>query len=76
MQVTESPCVQVCTIHQPTGLCLGCGRTLAEIAGWVNMSPAERRSVMDTLPDRMSAAALPPPPQAQRTGRRRLRQRG
>jgi uncharacterized protein len=75
MQVTESPCVQVCSIHQPSGLCLGCGRTLAEIARWADMAPDERRRIMDALPERMVAAALPPPPQPRRTGRRRLRER-
>jgi predicted Fe-S protein YdhL (DUF1289 family) len=75
MQVTESPCVQVCSIHQPSGLCLGCGRSLDEISRWAEMVPDERRRVMDSLPARVAAAALPPPPQAVRTGRRRLRER-
>ncbi len=75
MQVTESPCVQVCSIHQPSGLCLGCGRTIGEIARWADMSPGERRRIMDELPGRMVAAALPAPPQPRRTGRRRFRER-
>ena len=36
-----------------TGACLGCGRTLTEIAGWASMSDAERRAVMAALPARM-----------------------
>ncbi len=47
MQVTESPCIHVCTIDAPSGLCVGCGRTLDEIARWAGMSAAERRSIMD-----------------------------
>jgi predicted Fe-S protein YdhL (DUF1289 family) len=31
----------------PTGLCAGCYRTLAEIAGWIDLSAAERRAVVD-----------------------------
>ena len=32
-----------------SGLCLGCGRTLDEIAGWAEMSTKERRAVMAIL---------------------------
>jgi hypothetical protein len=38
-------------------LCIGCGRTLAEIGGWLSMTADERRRVMDNLPARR--AALP-----------------
>ncbi len=47
-----TPCVQICVIHEGTGLCTGCLRTRAEIAGWSRMSTAERRAVMDALPGR------------------------
>ena len=30
----ESPCIMVCSIHQETGWCHGCGRTVAEIMDW------------------------------------------
>ena len=29
-----SPCIDVCKIDEASGLCLGCWRTLAEIAAW------------------------------------------
>ena len=29
-----SPCVSVCRMHEPTGWCEGCLRTLDEIAFW------------------------------------------
>jgi predicted Fe-S protein YdhL (DUF1289 family) len=41
-----------------TNLCLGCGRTLPEIARWHRMERAERLAVMDTLPARMAEAGL------------------
>jgi uncharacterized protein len=50
----ESPCVKVCTLDTGAGLCLGCGRTLAEIAGWVRMSADERKRIMAELPDRLA----------------------
>ncbi len=53
----ESPCNKVCVIDAACGLCIGCGRTLAEIGGWISMTADERRRVMDELPARR--AALP-----------------
>ena len=49
----ETPCVNICLLDPATGTCLGCGRTLAEIASWASMSDAERRAVMAVLPARM-----------------------
>jgi predicted Fe-S protein YdhL (DUF1289 family) len=49
----ETPCVNVCLLDDETGLCVGCGRTIQEIAGWAALSDAERRAIMATLPARM-----------------------
>ncbi|WP_406855980.1 DUF1289 domain-containing protein [Alsobacter sp. KACC 23698] len=76
MEITESPCVQVCVIDPAARLCVGCGRTIDEISRWAAMSAAERRSVMEELPARIAGADLPAPATPVRTGRRRLRQRG
>ena len=46
----ESPCVKICTLDARSGLCLGCGRTIDEIARWTAMSAAERARVMGELP--------------------------
>jgi uncharacterized protein len=51
----ESPCVKICTLDARSGLCLGCGRTIDEIARWSAMSAAERRRVMGELPARLAA---------------------
>ena len=56
----ESPCIQVCVVDIRSGLCSGCGRTLAEIASWSSLTPAERRKIMDRLPERLRAAAVAP----------------
>lgn len=50
-----SPCVKICTLDAQAGLCLGCGRTLAEIAGWIRMSGDERAQIMAELPARLAA---------------------
>jgi predicted Fe-S protein YdhL (DUF1289 family) len=56
----DTPCIAVCMIDPRSNLCLGCGRTLPEIARWHRMDSAERQAVMATLPQRMADAGLPP----------------
>lgn len=51
----ESPCVKICTLDARLGLCLGCGRTIDEIARWTAMSPSERSRIMIELPARLAA---------------------
>ena len=52
----ESPCVKTCTLDARSGLCLGCGRTIDEIARLTDMSAAERARVMYELPARRAPA--------------------
>jgi uncharacterized protein len=47
-----SPCNDVCRIDEHSGRCLGCCRTLDEIARWSTMSDARKRAVLDALPER------------------------
>jgi predicted Fe-S protein YdhL (DUF1289 family) len=54
-----SPCVSVCEMDYDTGLCKGCFRTLAEIAGWCGFSDEERLDVIAKLRERRG---LPPRP--------------
>jgi predicted Fe-S protein YdhL (DUF1289 family) len=51
----ETPCVKICTLDARSGLCLGCGRTIDEIADWGRMSDAERRRIMAELPARVAS---------------------
>jgi predicted Fe-S protein YdhL (DUF1289 family) len=51
----ESPCIKTCTLDAHSGLCLGCGRSIDEIARWIAMSTAERARVVDELPARLAA---------------------
>jgi predicted Fe-S protein YdhL (DUF1289 family) len=44
-----SPCIGVCFIDQPSGLCRGCYRSLAEIAGWLEMTPEEKLAALAQL---------------------------
>ena len=47
-----SPCIRVCRIEPDTGFCVGCQRTLPEIARWGAMSDAERQLVLAHLQHR------------------------
>ena len=63
-----SPCVSVCRLDDATGLCVGCLRTLDEIAAWSVLDDAARRSVLAAIERRRArppaAAATWPAPEA------------
>jgi hypothetical protein len=43
----------VCKLDAATGWCLGCGRSGEEIAEWIDLSGARKRSLLAALPDRL-----------------------
>jgi uncharacterized protein len=51
----ESPCTKICTLDARSGLCLGCGRTIDEIARWAVMSADKRARIMAELPARRAS---------------------
>ena len=51
----ETPCEKICVLDPPSGLCRGCGRTLAEIERWTALNSGERARVMAELPGRLAA---------------------
>jgi predicted Fe-S protein YdhL (DUF1289 family) len=51
-QPIATPCVGICIVDGESGLCLGCFRTLPEIAGWAALSDAERSQIMAGLASR------------------------
>jgi hypothetical protein len=52
----STPCVNVCILDPLSALCIGCGRTTAEIAAWATMSETERIAVMAGLAQRLTEA--------------------
>jgi len=50
----DSPCVNICIVHPQANICAGCFRTIDEISGWSNMSPAQREEIVKELPNRSS----------------------
>lgn len=65
-KIIESPCVDVCVMDGGTGWCLGCGRTIDEIACWAEYSDQGRTAVMAELPARMAQLDEPFDPRAER----------
>ncbi len=55
MAAPESPCILVCTMDAKSGLCLGCHRTLNEIAGWSAASDDEKRAILARVAERAGA---------------------
>ena len=58
----KSPCVKVCQMDPVRGVCMGCCRTLDEIARWGAMTDAERAAVMQALAARRCALNIPEVP--------------
>jgi len=61
MAAILSPCEKICIVDPPSGLCRGCGRSLAEIARWTAYTDQERARVMDELPQRLQSMRTPAP---------------
>jgi len=53
-QLIETPCQNICVVDTETGECIGCGRTRAEIAGWLKMTPDQRKKIAAELDERMA----------------------
>ena len=51
--VRLSPCVRDCRLDRATRFCIGCGRTSSEIARWLEIDDAQRRTILEKLPSRL-----------------------
>ncbi len=49
-----SPCQSICSMDAKDGLCLGCLRTLQEIAQWSQASQVQRRQIWQQIQSRCS----------------------
>jgi hypothetical protein len=50
-----SPCLGICLMDPATRTCRGCLRTVEEIAGWYEATPAEKRAILARLAQRRAA---------------------
>jgi uncharacterized protein len=56
IEAVPSPCVDICRLDAQ-GLCVGCRRTIDEIAEWPRASEARRREILRELELRAAAGA-------------------
>jgi uncharacterized protein len=61
-----SPCNKICAIDPTSALCVGCGRSLAEIESWIRVGAEERARIMAELPRRLACIASAAQPDAER----------
>ncbi len=50
----ESPCINICKME--AGLCIGCLRSLDEIARWANVGDDGKRLILDAVARRRGSA--------------------
>lgn len=53
-----SPCINLCKMDERTGLCLGCFRTLDEIAAWSAAGDEARLEILSRVAKRRREADL------------------
>jgi predicted Fe-S protein YdhL (DUF1289 family) len=58
VSAVRSPCIDICRLDAQ-GLCIGCRRTLGEIAEWSKAGDARRREILSGLELRKAAAQSP-----------------
>lgn len=52
----ESPCTKVCTLDA-RNICIGCGRSVSEIANWSRLSADEQRDICHKARERRQQIA-------------------
>lgn len=57
-----SPCISVCRMDAHGGLCVGCLRTLDEIAAWGTLGDEAKRAVWLLIEQRQAALPIVPAP--------------
>ena len=55
----KSPCIKVCQMDPQRGVCMGCCRTLDEIARWGGMTEQQQAEVLEKIPERRSRLNVP-----------------
>lgn len=52
----KSPCNKICVVDPERRECIGCWRTLEEIASWTSMTDEEQCAVLALLEERRAAS--------------------
>ncbi|MBM3629422.1 MAG: DUF1289 domain-containing protein [Alphaproteobacteria bacterium] len=56
--MAASPCIAVCRLDPLTRLCVGCGRSIDEIARWPDLEEDERTRIVERLREARRSAAV------------------
>lgn len=56
----DTPCTKICTLHPTFGICIGCGRDLAEIERWAQLTTRERATLMVLARQRLAIISRQP----------------
>ena len=48
----DSPCIDICQMDPESGLCVGCGRTIEEIANWSSYTNEKKKDILKQLKSR------------------------
>jgi predicted Fe-S protein YdhL (DUF1289 family) len=56
--VVASPCIKVCRMDEATGWCVGCLRTLDEIAFWSQFDDGDKRAVLELIAARRATGQV------------------
>lgn len=57
LPTVPSPCIRHCTLNDED-VCVGCGRTLADITGWTKMSEQEKAACVERAQARLRDGRL------------------
>lgn len=52
-----SPCVNICQLDPANGYCIGCLRTMDEIANWLELDNEQKRAIVAQLEERKKVSA-------------------
>ena len=55
----KSPCIKVCQMDPMRSVCIGCCRTLDEIARWGQLTDQQRAAIMGQLAERRKTLDVP-----------------
>lgn len=59
LATVPSPCIRHCTLNDED-VCVGCGRTLADITSWTKMSEQEKAACVERAQARLRDGRLTP----------------
>ena len=60
LESIKTPCVGICELVVPWGICKGCGRTESELEAWRGITNEERERIMTECDARLAVLLFEP----------------